>query len=198
MITCSCFHPMGCEAGRAKSNGRTGSFEKFADARSALFVETSDMTKMISILAAFLFAAAFVWSAHRQDSPAIPAGIEKLHKDDIRATVARDPDALTALLDEDAVLLQPGAPPILGKKAFHDFMKKAVAKSPSVKAVKYVPDIRDIQVAGNVAYEWGYFEAVQKSSDEEAPESLRAKFIRVMKRQPDDSWKFTRVIWFAD
>jgi ketosteroid isomerase-like protein len=156
------------------------------------------MTKVISILAASLFAAAFVWSAHRQDSPAIPAGIEKLHKDDISATIARDPDALTALLDDDAVLLQPGVPPIFGKTAFHDFMKKAVAKSPSVKAVKYVPDIRDIQVAGSVAYEWGYFDAAQKSSDEGAPESVRAKFIRVMKRQPDGSWKFTRVIWFAD
>jgi ketosteroid isomerase-like protein len=53
-------------------------------------------------------------------------------------------------------------------------------------------DIRDIQVAGNVAYEWGYFEAAQKSSDQQAPESLRAKLLRVMKRQPDGSWKFTR------
>ena len=31
-------------------------------------------------------------------------------------------------------------------------------------------DIRDIQVAGNVAYEWGYFEAAEKSSDQQAPE----------------------------
>lgn len=156
------------------------------------------MTKMISIFTASLFTAAFVLSARGQDSHAIPAGIEKLHKDDIIATLARDPNALTALLDDDVVLLQPGTPPIVGKAAFHDFMKKAVARSPSVKVVKYVPDIRDIQVAGNVAYEWGYFDAVQKNSEEQAPESLRAKFIRVMKRQPDGSWKFTRVTWFPD
>jgi hypothetical protein len=77
-------------------------------------------------------------------------------------------------------------------------MKHAFAKSPSVKVVKYVPDIRDIQVAGNLAYEWGYFEAAQKSSDQQAPESLRAKLLRVMKRQPDGSWKFTRVMWLPD
>jgi hypothetical protein len=58
-------------------------------------------------------------------------------------------------------------------------MKHAFAKSPSVKVVKYVPDIRDIQVAGNLAYEWGYFEAAQKSSDQQAPESLRAKLLLV-------------------
>jgi ketosteroid isomerase-like protein len=121
-----------------------------------------------------------------------------LHKDDITATIARDADALTALLDDDAVLLQPGTPPIIGKAAFHDFMKQALAKSPSVKVVKYVPDIRDIQVTGNVAYEWGYFDAAQKSSDQQAPENLRAKLLRVMKRQPDGSWKFTRVMWLPD
>ena len=156
------------------------------------------MTKMISILATSLFTAAFAWSAHGQNSAAIPAGIERLHKDDITATIARDADALTALLDDDAVLLQPGTPPIIGKAAFHDFMKQALAKSPSVKVVKYVPDIRDIQVTGNVAYEWGYFDAAQKSSDQQAPENLRAKLLRVMKRQPDGSWKFTRVMWLPD
>jgi uncharacterized protein (TIGR02246 family) len=128
----------------------------------------------------------------------VPAGIESLHKDDITATVARDADALTALWDDDAILLQPGSPPIIGKAAFHDFMKQALAKSPSVKVVKYLPDIRDIQVARNVAYEWGYFDAAQKSSDQQAPESLRAKLLRVMKRQPDGSWKFTRVMWLPD
>jgi ketosteroid isomerase-like protein len=156
------------------------------------------MTKMISILAASLFAAAFASCAHGQNSDAIPAGIEKLHQDDITATIARDVDALTALWDDDAVLLQPGTPPIVGKAAFHDFMKQALAKSPSVKVVKYVPDIHDTQGAGNVAYEWGYFDAAQKSSEQQAPIILRAKLLRVMRRQPDGSWKFTRVMWLPD
>jgi ketosteroid isomerase-like protein len=155
------------------------------------------MTKMIAILATS-FAAAFTWSAHGQNSNAIPAGIEQLHKDDITATIARDADALTALWEDNAVLLQPGTPAIVGKAAFHDFMKQALAKSPSVKVVRYLPDIRDIQVAGNVAYEWGYFEAAQKSSEQEAPHSARAKLLRVMRRQPDGSWKFTRVMWLPD
>jgi uncharacterized protein (TIGR02246 family) len=156
------------------------------------------MTKMISTLVAFLFGAGFAWSSHGQNSGTIPAGIEKLHKDDITATIARDADALTALWDDDGVLLQPGTPPIVGKEAFRDFMKQALAKSPDVKVVKYVPDIRDIQVAGDVAYEWGYFEAAQRSSEQQAPQSLRAKLLRVMKRQPDGSWKFTRVMWLPD
>jgi uncharacterized protein (TIGR02246 family) len=156
------------------------------------------MTKMISTLVALLFGAAFVSSSHGQRSGTIPAGIEKLHKDDVAATIARDVDALTALWDEDGVLLQLGTPPITGKTAFHDFMKQALANSPSVKVVKYVPDIRDIQIAGDVAYEWGYFDAVQQSSEPQGPQSLRAKLLRVMKRQPDGSWRFTRVMWLPD
>jgi len=153
---------------------------------------------MVSILAASLFTAAFVSSSHGQNSVTIPAGIEQLHEDDITATLARDADALTALWDDDGVLLQPGIPPIIGKAAFHDFMKQALAKSPSVKVVKYAPDLRDIQVVGNIAYEWGYFEAAQKSSDQQVPQGLRAKLLRVMKRQADGSWKFTRVMWLPD
>src|ERR1700745_1545548 len=103
------------------------------------------MTKMISTLVAFAFGAAFVSSSHGQNSSGIPAGIEKLHKDDITATIARDAEALTALWDDNGVLLQPGIPPIVGKSAFHDFMKQGLVRWPSVKVVKYVPDIRDVQ-----------------------------------------------------
>jgi uncharacterized protein (TIGR02246 family) len=153
---------------------------------------------MIHLFEVCVFITAFVWSTHGQNSPAIPAGIEKLHQDDITATIARDADALTALWDDDAVLLQPGTPPVIGKSAFHDFMKQAILKSPTLKVVKYAPDIRDIRVAGDMAYEWGYFEAAQKGSDQKAPQRLRAKLLRVMKRQSDGSWKFTRVMWLPD
>lgn len=125
----------------------------------------------------------------------IPAGIEKLHRADIAATLARDVEGLTALWDEDAVLLQPGAPAIAGKTAFRDFVKQSYAKSPSAKVLKYVPEFRDVQVAGNVAYEWGYFDSTFKPSEQERPVNFRAKFVRVLKEQADGSWKFTRVIW---
>ncbi|MBV8834730.1 MAG: hypothetical protein JO108_36515 [Acidobacteriaceae bacterium] len=49
-----------------------------------------------------------------------------------------------------------------------------------------------------MAYEWGFFDAAQKSSEQQAPKSLRAKLLGVMKRQPDGSWKFTRVMWLPD
>src|SRR5215467_4044554 len=117
-------------------------------------------------------------SAHNS----IPAGIEKLHQDDISATVARDVEALTALCDNDGVLLQPGAPAISGKSAFRDFLKQNFAKSPSAKVLKYAPDFRDLQIAGQVAYEWGFFDSTFKPSEQEQPVNFRAKFVRVLKK----------------
>jgi len=125
----------------------------------------------------------------------IPAGIEKLHEADVAATLARDGEALTALWDSDGVLLQPGQPAIEGKTAFREFVEQSSRKSPSAKVLKYVPDIRDVQVAGGLAYEWGYFESTFRVSDQAQPVSVRAKFVRVMKQQADGTWKFTRVIW---
>ena len=141
------------------------------------------MTKIIPILAICLLVVVLALFAGGHHSAGIPAGIEELHTDDIAATIARDAHALTALWDDDAVLLQPGTPPIVGKAAFHDFMKQALARSPDVTDVTYVPNIRDVQVAGDVAYEWGYFSAAQKSSDPQGPKSVRAKLLRVLKRR---------------
>jgi uncharacterized protein (TIGR02246 family) len=126
---------------------------------------------------------------------AIPAGIEQLHQADVAATLARDAEALTALWDSDGVLLQPGQPAIAGKSAFREFAEQSLRRSPSARVLKYVPDIRDVQVAGGLAYEWGYFDSTFRASDQAQPFSVRAKFVRVMKQQADGTWKFTRVIW---
>ena len=125
----------------------------------------------------------------------IPTGIEKLHQADVAATLARDVEGLTALWDSDGVLLQPGQPAIEGQAAFRNFVEQSFVKHPSTQVLQYVPDIRDVQVAGGLAYEWGYFDSTFRASDQGQPVTFRAKFVRVLKQQADGSWKFTRVIW---
>jgi uncharacterized protein (TIGR02246 family) len=125
----------------------------------------------------------------------LPAGIEKLHQDDIAATLTRDLEALTALWDDDGVLLQPGQCPIIGKTAFREFLKQTLAQFASAKVLKYAPEIRDVQVEGDIAYEWGFFDSTVRSSDHEQPTNFRARFVRIIRRQPDGSWRFSRVMW---
>ena len=58
-----------------------------------------------------------VEAGSQRDRAADRAAIEKLRQQDIAATVARDPVALTDLSTDHAIRLGVGAPPEIGKKA---------------------------------------------------------------------------------
>jgi uncharacterized protein (TIGR02246 family) len=125
----------------------------------------------------------------------LPVEIENLHQADVAATLMRDVDALAALWDDDGVLLQPGQSPVIGKTAFVEFLRQNFAKSASMKILKDAPEIRDIQVEGDVAYEWSTFDSIVTSSDLEQPANVRARFVRILRRQSDGPWRFSRVMW---
>ena len=58
-------------------------------------------------------------------------------------------------------------------------------------------DIEDLQLAGDWAFEWGYFTATARESSGNTV-NMRGKMLRVMKRQSDGSWKFARVMSVLD
>jgi ketosteroid isomerase-like protein len=72
------------------------------------------------------------------------------------------------------------------------------AKSPSAKVLKYMPDIRDVQVVDGVAYEWGYFDSTFKPAEGAPPVTFRPRFVRMLRQQADGGWKFVRVTWAAE
>lgn len=80
-------------------------------------------------------------------------GIQKLHQQDMDATLSSDPQALADLFTEDAVLLEPGSPAVIGKAAILAGNKKEQAEHPGVKIMSCKPDIRDTQVVEGWAYE---------------------------------------------
>ena len=125
----------------------------------------------------------------------IPAGIQKLHQQDIDATVSMDLGKLTNLWAEDGVLLGQGDEPLVGKAAIEASLKQNFAKNPTMKVLKYVPEITDLQVVGDAAYEWGFFDATHQLSADSKPASFRTRFLRIMRRQPDGSWTFVRAMW---
>jgi ketosteroid isomerase-like protein len=124
----------------------------------------------------------------------IPAGIKKLHQQDIDATVSMDLGKLTNLWADDGVLLGQGDEPLVGKAAIEASLKQNLAANPTMRVLKYVPEITDLQVVGDAAYEWGFFDVTHQLSTHSKPASFRARFLRVMRLQPDGSWKFVRVM----
>ena len=126
------------------------------------------------------------------------SAIDELHQRDIEATLASDIGRLMALWSDDCVLIGQGAKPVVGKVAIQSFLTETVAKNPTMKVLRYEPEITDIQIADEIAYEWGYFNATQQASPMSQRFSVRARFLRVMRRQADGSWKFVRVMWSAE
>jgi ketosteroid isomerase-like protein len=123
------------------------------------------------------------------------AAIEKLHQQDIAATLSRDPVALTDLWTDDAVRLNPGEPAQIGKRAIRESNERWGARQ-DVKVLSYVPETKDLAIADGWAFEWGYFTGtfVESSGGEKR---IRGKRLMIFEKQPDGSWKCARGMWNA-
>ncbi len=58
-----------------------------------------------------------------------------------------------------------------------------------------MPDIRGVEVHGDWAVEWMYFSAAFQEKPGAPVQRFRGKALRVLRRQPDGSWKFPHVAW---
>ena len=120
-------------------------------------------------------------------------GIESLHQQDVAATLSGKADDLATLWDRDAVRIQPGRPAEISKAVIYANDKRWQANGGS-PTLCYVPEIQDLQIAGDWAFEWGYFSYKETAKSK----AVRGKVSRVMRRQPDGSWKFARVMAFTE
>jgi hypothetical protein len=78
------------------------------------------------------------------------AAIEKLKQQDVAATVARDPVALTDLWTDDAIRLGPGQPAEFGKHAIRESNERWSAR-PGLKVLTFVPETKDVTIWGGSA-----------------------------------------------
>src|SRR5262245_49668985 len=119
------------------------------------------------------------------------AAIEKLHQQDIAATLSRDPVALTDLWTDDAVRLAPGHPAEVGKQAIRESNERWSARQ-GVKVLSYVPETKDLTILDGWAVEWGYFTASYVESPGGEVKQIRGTKLMVFKKLPDGSWKCFR------
>jgi ketosteroid isomerase-like protein len=121
--------------------------------------------------------------------------IEKLHSLDVSATLSGDQVALSAGWTDDIVILGQGEEPGVGKQSILADRERRSAAMPGFRMVTYVPEIKDVTIAGEWAFEWGLFTAsfAQSTGGEETP--LRGKLLRVLKKQADGSWKVAIGMW---
>jgi ketosteroid isomerase-like protein len=123
------------------------------------------------------------------------AGIEKLHKEDVAATLSGKPSELAKLWTDDAVRLEPGSPAEIGKKAITADDEMERKKYPDAQVASYAPQIELLKVVDGWAFEWDNFDVSFHESPRSKLQNFHAKALRVLRRQPDGSWKFAAVTW---
>lgn len=129
------------------------------------------------------------------DTSAALEAIRSLHRADSAATLTGDPDSLATLWAPQAVRLEPGGEVDVGRAAIHASDTRSRREHPGSGMTRYVPRIVAIELHGDWAVEWGYFDAAYVPGRGAPSLSFRGKVLRVLQRQPDGAWKFTHVMW---
>jgi ketosteroid isomerase-like protein len=135
------------------------------------------------------FAQTAVGSFQRRGHAADLAAIEKLHQEEIEATIVQDPQRLVNLWDENAVAFYPGSPPAIGRDAIRAHNDRFHEQNPHLKVLSYTSKYKNLQLENGLACEWFDKEAKYKLSPESALINWRTKGILVLKRQHDGSWR---------
>ena len=120
------------------------------------------------------------------------AAIDKLRQQDIAATLARDPVALSDFWTDDAIRLGVGQPAEVGKQAIRASNERHAANK-NFKVLSYVPEIKDFTfLDGGWAVEWRTFTAAYVDSPGGEAKQIRGTILWVLKKLPDGSWKAFR------
>lgn len=115
--------------------------------------------------------------------------LEDFHEGYNEAFNRGDADGCAAFFTDDVVFLPPGEPMTRGKQAFLDSYRSRIKRN---EGGTHSNALVDFGVEGDLAYEIGTFAI----ADTDPPE--QGKFVNILKRQPDGSWKVAITIFNSD
>lgn len=118
--------------------------------------------------------------------------INKLQKQVDAAIIAGDTDGYVALIADDAVLMPPNAPPVIGKDAIRSWNQ---AMSRRFRFKNYTPVDDEVVLAGKWAFRRARATWTLTPTAGGQPIHDSGKFIIIYERQPDGSWRIARDIW---
>ena len=120
--------------------------------------------------------------------------IKRVNVDLIEAFNAGDVSAAVALVMDDAVDLPPRRPAVVGKEAIREFLQSDVDRF----IMNFADEIVEVEVAGDLAVIWTNYTVTLTPKNDGEPIKNNGKWLKVLKRQSDGSWKFSRNIWNND
>jgi uncharacterized protein (TIGR02246 family) len=125
-------------------------------------------------------------AAHKVNIAAEEAAIRRTDADWLAAASAHDLDRILPFWSDDATILAPGTPAIIGKEAIRKYVAGAFATLGF--SITWKTDKIEVSQAGDLAYSSGTDRiSVTTPDGKTVTEENRA--VAIWKKQPDGSWK---------
>ncbi len=151
------------------------------------------MKKLFLVLATALALTAAA-CAPQVDVEADEAAIRNLETEVVAAENAGDLDALMAGIAGNAIWLPPNEPALTGKVAIREWMQNSFDQFD----LEITTATAEVEVAGDWAFARGTYEFTVTPKAGGGGQQETGKYIWILQRQADGSWKFARAIWNSD
>jgi len=126
---------------------------------------------------------------------AIESALKELDAQWSKAAAAKDLDKTVSYYADDAIVLPPNAPAATTKEAIRGIWKEMITNpgfAGGWKATKV-----EVARSGDIAYVSGTYEFTMNDTSGK-PVKDRGKYVEVLKKQADGSWKTVADIWNSD
>jgi len=111
------------------------------------------------------------------------------------ASEGRDVEAMIAYWTDDAVVLPPGLPAVVGKPALREYVQASL-RIPGFRITWTSSDVR-FSPDGNLAYMFSQ-NAVTINGADGQPATTRGRAVTIWRRDSDDVWRCAVDIWNAE
>lgn len=123
------------------------------------------------------------------------AGIQELDDKEIKANLALDIQALELLWDPEIVTMPPGHTALTGMEANRAYLEQEAKAMENFQILGYEQTWQEVRIIGDYAYQFGTVQTRVSPMNPGPETDTTYNMMRILKRQPDDSWRIYRAIW---
>jgi ketosteroid isomerase-like protein len=124
--------------------------------------------------------------------------IEALNQHDVTATLACDLGAIFSQWTDDFVVIPGTGDIVRGRSVNAANAERAMEQMQGIVPVDYHLNAEEITVSGDYAFEWGTYHGTARPSGGGSDITYSGKFMRILQRQSDGSWKMHRTMATTD